>query len=200
MLEGVLDHRVERLPVDEARADQGTERVPEFAIRKAHDPLQQRLGEARADHRCGLEQTLCRLPQPIDARRQHRPHRGGHLEPGDRTHQPAAVVAALENPRIQQGGDHLLDEERVSGRSLADLSAQRHGAGVATQELVQELFDGRIPQRCQGERRVAGLPHPGRGVLRAEVGQHQGASLLGDLDQALEKRLTARIDPVQVFE
>ena len=109
--------------------------------------LQQRQGHLGANDGGGLQQALLLRRQPVDARRQHRLHRGRHLAwsgaaaPGDR--RPGSPD---QDPGLHQGAHALLQEERDCprcARSGGCLSGARLGSSPssACEQLVGALSE-----------------------------------------------------------
>ena len=124
--------------------------------------------------RRGLEQALLLGRQAVDARRQHRLHRGGHLDgwrgpaPGDRPRSPTRM------PVSDQRAHALFQEEGIALRALRSGAAcERRQAGVVSQERLEEFVGTGRRQRVQPQLRVVGLAAPAVLVLRPVVDQQQ---------------------------
>jgi hypothetical protein len=84
-------------------------------------------------------------------------------------------------------------------RSRDPVADSRHRC-VRAQKLLQELAYGFYRKRQQRDALVVGSLRP-RGVeLRAEVHHEQASSPGGRLYENVDKRLAARIEPVEIFE
>ena len=76
VLEGVFGVGVERLLVEKFSRHQRTQRRLELIVLEPDDALEHGVGELATEHRSGLEDGLLPLWQPVDARGEHRLHRG----------------------------------------------------------------------------------------------------------------------------
>ena len=105
VLEGVLELGEEARLVEELGRLEVREAAVQRRLGQLGNGLQQRQGHLRADDGGGLEQALLLRRQPVDARRQHRLHRGRHLQwserlaPGDR--RPARRPAPAVSTRVR---------------------------------------------------------------------------------------------------
>ena len=79
VLEGVFRLGEQAGLVQELRRLQVRQAAVQRRLGHVGNGLQQGQGHLRANHRGGLEQPLLLRRQPVDARRQHRLHRGRHL-------------------------------------------------------------------------------------------------------------------------
>ena len=183
-LHGLGDARVQRAPalVEQARVgDVVDERVPErvhgigkerglgeeLGPAEAGEPVAHRLGgrvrhrlEQRhrhllADHRGGLEQVLLVGRQPVDARGEHGPDAGRHLErarrrapPGRR---PASPASTPVSTRLRT---RFLEEERVAAGALGDEAADRRGLLRAAEQTVEQRARARPGAGARARMRV----------------------------------------------
>ena len=74
-------------------------------------------GTSRANDGGRLEQALLLRWQPIDARRQHRLHRGGDLQARQRLCQPIGPALAHQDAGLHQGVHALFQKEGVALRA-----------------------------------------------------------------------------------
>ena len=139
--------------------------------------------------------------QPVDARRQHRLHRGRHLDrsgaaaPGDR--RPRSPTSTPVSTRVR-----TLSSRKKGLPSVRAIRSrlERLQAGIVPQQRLQELVGARRRQRVEPQLRVVGLAAPAVLVLRAVVDQQQEPGRRQALDQAVEQGLRLGVDPVQVLE
>src|SRR5258705_486628 len=131
MLEGVLDLGEEHLLEDQIASAERANGVFQLRLGNLADPLEDRLREALADDRRGLQKAPLALGKPIDARRQQRLDRRRYAELGDGPDQPIRPAPALQAAPLDQRLDDLLDEERIA-------------AGVVLHELG-ETAEARVP-------------------------------------------------------
>ena len=157
-------------------------------------------GHLRADDRRGLQQPLLLRRQPVDARRQHRLHRGRHLDRRERLRQAIGAPLADQHLRLHQGADALLQEEGVALGALDQALLERLQAGIVPQQGLQQCLGARRGQRVEPELGVVGLAAPAVLVLGAVVDQQEQTGGGQALDQAVEERLGLGVDPVQVLE
>ena len=80
MLERVLGHRVKRRRMNELVRFEGAECLPQRALRELDDRVKDGCRELQPDHRCGLQDLLLALRQPVDPRRKDRVDRVGNLQ------------------------------------------------------------------------------------------------------------------------
>ena len=139
--------------------------------------------------------------KPVDARRQHRLHRGRHLDTRERLGQAVGPLAADQHLRFHQGAHTLLQEERVALGALDQALLERREAGVVPQQGVDECL-GRC-SRGNGSSRscsIVGLTAPVVSILRAIGDEQEEVGGREALDQGVEHRLGLGIDPVQVLD
>ena len=157
-------------------------------------------GHLGADDRRGLEQALLLRRQPVDARRQHRLHRGRHLNARQGLRQAIGARRADQHPGLHQGAHALLQEEGVALGARDQERCERCQTGVIPQQRLQQFLGTRRRQRVEPELGVVGLAPPAMLILRAVVDQQQQPGRGQALDQAVEQGLGLGIDPVQVLE
>ena len=139
VLEGVLDLRIRRLLVQELGRHERLHGGSELGRRQLGDPPEQRLGQLPADHGGRLEHRLLPLRQPIDARCQHGVHGRRDRELLHGPHEAVGPLRAGQTSRLDQRLHHLLDEERVAARALADAVRQGHDGRIGAEEIAQQL-------------------------------------------------------------
>ena len=76
VLEGVFGIGVERLLVEKFGRHERAQRRLELIVFEPDYPLEHVVGELATEHRSGLQDGLLPLRQPVDARGEHRLHRG----------------------------------------------------------------------------------------------------------------------------
>ena len=158
-------------------------------------------GHLRANDRGRLEQALLLRRQPVDARRQHRLHRGRHLHgsaaaaPGDR--RPASPTSTPVSTRVR-----TLSSRKKGLPSVRAISSCLSGArlGSSPSRACEECLGAGRGQRVEPQLRVVGLAAPAVLVLRAIVDQEQEPGRGQALDQAVEQGLRLGIDPVQILK
>jgi hypothetical protein len=107
-------------------------------LRQLGDGLQQGQGDLVANHRGGLEYMFLLRWQPVDASRQNRLHRGGHLQAGEGLRQPIGPWCADKHPRLDQGAHALLQKERITPCACDQEWLERRQAGVVPQQRLEE--------------------------------------------------------------
>ena len=107
VLEGVLTLREQAGFVEELGSLQVRQAAVQRLVGRVGNSLQQRPGHLRANHRGGLEQALLLRWQPVNARRQHRLHRGGDLQGFQRPGQAIGTALAHQDPGLHQGARSL---------------------------------------------------------------------------------------------
>ena len=200
MLEGVLALGKEARLVQELGRLQVRQATVERCLGQLGNGLEQGQGHLRANHGSRLEEAFRLGRQPVDAGRQHRLHRGRHLNGRQRLRQAIGSRLADQHPGLHQGAHALLQKEGIALGARDQELLERRQAGVIPQQGLQELVRAGRRQRVEPQLRVVGLAAPAVLVLRAIVDQEQEAGRGQALDQAVEQGLGLRIDPVQVLE
>jgi hypothetical protein len=80
--------------------------------------LQQRPGNFHTDHRRPLQEPLLLRRQAVDAGRQHRLHRGGHLNGRERCIETVGIRLPHQPPGLHQGADALFQKEGIALSAL----------------------------------------------------------------------------------
>jgi hypothetical protein len=114
--------------------------------------------------------------------------------------EPVCARRALEDARLDEALDHLLDEERIPSGPLPDPAAKRSERPIGTQQVIEQLVARLRAQGAQGNLPVGAPLHPLRAVLGTEVHQKQGPAPLDVLDGARQEGVGRRVDPVQVLD
>jgi hypothetical protein len=107
VLEGILALWVEARLVQELRRLQLRQAVIQGFFGRVGDGLQQGPGHPGADDRRRLQHALLLGGQAVDAGRQHRLHRGGHLQAVERLGQARGAALARQNRGLYEGADAL---------------------------------------------------------------------------------------------
>ena len=110
------------------------------------------------------------------------------------------MLETLSAARRRQRVHHLLDEEGVAARSLADEVGEIPDRIIRPYQLVQELAARFLPQGRQRQLVVVRSPRPGGPVLGTEVGDEQRGGAPHRRHQLSHQRVTLPIDPVGVVE
>ena len=171
VLEGIVALGKQAGFVEELGGLQVRQATVQRFLRLVGDGLQQRPGHLRADHRSGLEQALLLRGQPVDARGQHRLHRGGDLQALQRPGQPIGTALADQDPGLHQGAHALFQKERVTPGACDQEWCECRKAGVVPQQGLEECIRARRRQRVEPELGVVGLAAPAMLVLRAVIDQ-----------------------------
>ena len=144
MLEGVVRLGEQAGLVEELGGLQVRQAAVQRGLGQLGNGLEQRQGHLGANHRGGLEEPLLLRRQPVDARRQHRLHRGRHLNGWQRLRQVVGPWFAHQHPGLHQGAHALLQEEGVA-------------LGARNQELLEGHQAGSSPSRaCKNSSALAG--------------------------------------------
>ena len=200
VLEHIFHARKEPGLVDELRRLQAAERLLQDVLVDLRDFPQQRVRDVSADDGRRLQQSLVRLGQPVDTCDEHRAHRGGNLDGGERLRQTIAVTLAHERSGLDQDPHALFEKERIALRSLDEQRLHGRELGIAPQQHVEQLFGVVLWQRLDADLGVLALRAPGVGVLGPIVHQQQDARVRDRVDERVEHRLRFRVDPMKVFD
>jgi hypothetical protein len=122
MPEGVVFRRLGG--TEEVGGREALERRGELGRGQIDHRAQQLEGHVVPDHRRGLEHVLVALPEPIDARREDGLNGLGQRDLLDGGGQPVGAAFSLQHAPLDEGANHLLDEERVAASPGLDPGAQ----------------------------------------------------------------------------
>jgi hypothetical protein len=139
---------------------------------------QHRLGEVAADDRRALQHRLVLCGETIDSRGRHRLHAGGQPGLVQRTTQSVGPRLSGECAVLDQGADHLLDEEGIATGPLRQVAGQWGKGRVVTTQFGEHLGHRLGRQREQRDlpvRRVAHPPTQGEGLTDAQAAVGQTA-------------------------
>ena len=200
VLEAVLGLRVGRALVDELRGAQASQPLARIACVELEQLAHDRLAEAAADHGGGLQQVLLRVGEPIDARREHGLDGRGHADLGNLIGEEIRAALSDEVPLLGEAPDHLLDEERVARRSLADARCEGVHALAAPEQRREQLTNLGLAERTQRDLLVVRVGHPARAVLGPIIQEQQGARPVQRVHEVLDERLGRSIDPMKILE
>ena len=171
VLERVFGLREELRLVDELRSLQVIESATDGFIRQLGDLLEDREGHVFAYDGGGLQETFVLRRETIDARRQHRLDRRGHLDREDRVRQPIPSALPYQQLRLHQGPNGLFQEERVP--AVDEELLERCNGKIRAEERVQQLTRAVHGERVQPHLRVVRLIAPGMLVFGTVVREHQ---------------------------
>ena len=118
----------------------------------------------------------------------------------DTLHHAVAVAFPPEQAEIEQGLDHLLDEERHAFRLVQERLAQRRRHVGRAEQLPGHGHGVRLGQRVQRERGVEAARRDRRGIadpIGEDQHERHARHRVGHRRQVL---LGAGVDPVQVLE
>jgi len=160
--------------------------------------------EGLADHRGPLQQVPVAAVQPVETGRDQRLDGRGHGSGGQVAgHLPATGLAA-QPALLDQGGQQLLDEQRVPaggpGDPLPGRGGQGPGAGQSVQQRPRVVRPQRLQQHADGVGPAAG---PGRALLQQlgpGDGDEQDRGLVAALAELLDQVEEGRLGPVEVVE
>jgi hypothetical protein len=206
MLEGVLDLRIERRLVDELASAQGIERRGEpggrerAALIRRHHRGENGPGKLFADHRRGLQRALLVIAETVDARGEHRLHRGRNLHRFNRANEAIGTGCAGQAAAFQQRLHDLFDEERVAAGAPVHVCRQALHRWVGSQQIGEHLPGRLRPERQQRDLLIVRRAHPVGLVFGAEVHQPERAGVLYGGDRVGQEGVAAGIDPLQVVE
>jgi hypothetical protein len=199
VLEGVLALWEEARFVQELGRLEVRQAAMQRRLGQLGNRLQQGQGDLRANDGDRLQEALFLGRQAVDARRQHRLHRGRHLDGGQCLRQAIGAWRANQHARLDQGPHALLQEERIPLRALDQEPFQRYQTGIISQEDLEKFIGTCRRERVEPQLRVIGLVAPAVPILRAIVDQQEEAGRGQALDQTLQQGLGFGIDPVQIF-
>ena len=200
MLEGVFLLGEQAGLIQELRRLEVRQAAVQRCLGQVRNGLEQRQGHLGANDGRGLEEPLLLRRQPVDACRQHRLHRGRHLNGRQRLRQAVGPRLAHQHPGLHQGAHALLQKEGVALGARNQELLEGCQAGIIAQQGLQELVSAGRGQRVEPQLRVVRLAAPAVLVLRPVVDQQQELGRGQALDQTVEQRLRLGIDPVQVFK
>ena len=192
--------REEARLVEELGGLQMGEAQAERLLRHLGHGLEERQGHLGADDGGGLQELFLLRRQPVDARRQHRLHRGRHLDTRECPGQAIGPRVADQHLRFHQGAHALLQEEGVPLGALDQALFERLQTGIVPQEALEQGLGTRRRQRVEPELGVVGLLAPAVLILGAVVDQQEHVGGGQALHQAIEERLGLGVDPVEVLE
>ncbi len=98
--------------------------------------------------------------QAVDARRQHRLHRGWHLKAGERLRQAIGPRLAHQHPGLHQGAHALFQKEGIALGARNQELLERRQAGVVPEQGLQEFVGAGRRQRVEPQLGVVGLAAP----------------------------------------
>ena len=200
MLEGIHGVRIERLLVDELRCHERPERGRELRFRQLAHAREHQLGELPPDHGRGLEDPLLALGQTVNPSRENRLHVRRDGEGVDRAQEIVSTALAADRPALDERLHHLLGEEGISRRALADQGAERLQRLGRPEQIAKELRGRLGAERQEGKLLVVNALHPGGVVLGTEVQEEQRPRPGRRLDRHLDERLAGGIEPVEVLD
>lgn len=145
-------------------------------------------------------QALLLRWQPVDARRQHRLHRGGDLQGFQGLRQAIGTALAPQDPGLDQGVHALFQEEGVALGTGNQERGKGCEAGVIPQQRLEQLVGAGWGQRVEPQLRVVRLTAPAVLVLGAVVDQQEQPGGGQALHQAVQERLGLGVNPVQILK
>src|SRR5207253_5211090 len=104
--------------------------------------------ERTADHRRGLERLLRLGAEQVDASREHSLDRVRDAESALLVAQREATIPSLEQPAVEQLGEHLLGEERVA-LGMPDHEPSRRLLERGAEHAIDQLGDLSLAERVQ---------------------------------------------------
>ena len=109
------------------------------------------------------------------------------------------ALGAVEAPGFGQRLDDLLSEERIAGRALADALGESRHRWVGAKEVEEQLAARLRAKRQERQLEVVRVLHPAGVVLGAEGDQEERACAGHRVDQRLDERRAACVDPVEIL-
>ena len=204
MLEGVGDVRERRLFVDELRGLQPGQGRREVGLGFPGDAAQQPERKFAPDDGRGLKQVFLLAAEQVDAAGQHALHRVGNAEVVQGRGQRHAAQPVRQDALVEQGADHLFDEERRALGLVQDEPferVERHGrAGRVPEQRVDQFARVVHAQGVEPELAVVGLAAPVVAVARPVVGEQDHRGGRQAVGQRVEERLRLGVQPLQVLE
>ena len=173
---------------------------PREPLREPGHSLEQAPEELPADDRGQLHGALAVLAQSVEASHDDALDGVGDVEVPDTLHHAVAVAFSPEQAEIEQGPDHLLDEEGHAFGLVQERLAQRRRHVGRAEQLPGHGHGVRLGQRVQGERGVKAACRDRRGIadpIREDQHERDARHRVGHRRQVL---LGAGVDPVQVLE
>src|SRR5215472_14335419 len=179
---------------------QAGEGLEELSVGELCGGLKERQGDVRADHRGGLEQTLCGGRQTVDAGRQDGLYRGGDVEGVEAPREMITASLAHEGTRLRQCPHGFLEKEGIPLSSFGQHSLQRCQRLVVSQELVEQFLGALREQRMNSELSVVSLARPAVLVFGTVGDEEEKAGSGKTHHEAVQERLRRRVDPLEILE
>jgi hypothetical protein len=198
VLEGILEIWIQPGLVEKLGGLQVVESATERLVRQVGDRLEQREWNVLADDGGHLEEAFVLRGEPIDARCQHRLHRGRDPDRLDRLPQPIPSPLPGQRLGLHQRPDGLLHEERVPAPDEELLEPSE--PGIVAEKRIEQLPGAVGRQGVQPHLAVGRLAAPGVLVLGPIGHGQQHAGRPQAVDQAVEQCLRLTVDPVEVLE
>ena len=124
-------------------------------------------------HRGRLQEAFLHGRQAINARRQHRLHRRGHLQTVEGFPETIGAWRPDQHPGLDQRVHALLQKKRIAFSVLDQQGRDGRKAGVVAEEAMQQFVSTRGRQRVEPQLRVVGLAAPAVLILRSVIDQQR---------------------------
>ena len=204
MLEGV-GHVGERgLFVDELRGLQPGQGRREVGLGFPGDATEQPEWKFAPDDGRGLKQVFLLAAEQVDTAGQHALHRVGNAQVVQGRGERHAAQPVRQDALVEQGADHLFDEERRALGLVQDEALERVEGDGRADRIPEQRVD-QFPrvvhaQGVQPELAVVGLAAPVVAVARPVVGQQHDRGGRHAVGQRVEERLRLGVQPLQILE
>jgi hypothetical protein len=143
MLESVLTFRKELCLVEKLSPLEVCEAAVHGVFGYLGNGLQQRQGHLRANDRCSLQELFLLRRQSVDACREHRLHRGRHLNTWERLGQTIRAPFPDQHLRFYQGAHALLQKEGIALRARDQQLGERCQARLVSEQGLQQFVGAR---------------------------------------------------------
>ena len=202
MLEGVFVLGKQACLVQELGRLQVRQAAVQGLLGQLGNSLQQGQGYLRANDRGGLEEALLLRRQAVDARRQHRLHRGRHLHARRGLCQAIGPRLPDQHPGLHQGAHALLQEEGIALGARDQQLLERVGRRLARRPPAGPARTPRRWPAAAGRAAVACSRSccPSRAGTPDDSSPAAGAAPWAGSPPGCRAGLGLGIDPVQVFE
>jgi len=147
-----------------------------------------------------LQELFLLQRQAVDARRQHRLHRGRHLDTRHRLRQAIGPRLADQLLRFHQGAHTFLQKEGVALRLRNQTRFEWLQLRIVPQKALQQGLGTRRGEWVEPELDVVGFIAPAVLILGAVVDEQQEVGSGEAFYQIIEEHLGLRVNPVQVLE
>jgi hypothetical protein len=186
--------------VEELSGLQMPEPQAKHLLRYLRHGLEERQGHLCPDDGSGLQKLFLLRRQAVDARRQHRLHRGRNLDTRQCLRQAIGPRRADQPLRFHQGAHALLQKEGVALRLRNQTRLEWRQPSIVPQEALQPGLGTPRGERVEPELGVVGFLAPAVLILGAVVDEQEHAGSGEALYQTIEELLSLGGNPVQILD